>query len=305
MHAAAQDLEVLDQACGAIPSFLFDTQIAAGFVGYGTPSLVSLVEGELRVRLPKGDRLTDWLRRPLDEAQCSYAASDVVHLLQLRQVLLDRLDEAGRRQWVARQLRGKSRGVIRAVAAWRERRAAELDLPVRHVLSDLAVVGIAQKAPTSVDQLKSVRGLDGRHLRGEVAAQLLDAVKVGGDSPLPEPRSEPTPELDRDLRPAVTLVSAWLSQLGRDLSIETSLLGTRADIEGLLAGTRSRLAEGWRADLVGEPIRRLVDGGAALAFQGRGRLVLEARSRRPLDSAPLDAAASPDSESAPPGPPSD
>ena len=60
-----------------MPSRLFDTQIAAGFLGYGTPSLTALVEGEIGVRLPKGDRLTDWLRRPLDTRQEDYAASDV------------------------------------------------------------------------------------------------------------------------------------------------------------------------------------------------------------------------------------
>ena len=77
LHAAQQDLEVLALACGAKPELIFDTQIAAGFVGYSTPSLASLVQRELNISLPKGDRLTDWLRRPLTSDQCSYAASDV------------------------------------------------------------------------------------------------------------------------------------------------------------------------------------------------------------------------------------
>jgi len=101
MHAAAQDLEVLIRACGALPTRLFDTQIAAGFAGYSNPSLVTLVEGVLSVRLPKGDRLADWLRRPLSEDQREYAASDVVHLLALRRWLLDRLGRDGRESWAA------------------------------------------------------------------------------------------------------------------------------------------------------------------------------------------------------------
>ncbi|MBI2708389.1 MAG: ribonuclease D [Actinobacteria bacterium] len=308
MHAAAQDLEVLDLACGTLPSRLFDTQIAAGFAGYGTPSLAALVEGELGIRLPKGDRLTDWLRRPLDAAQSRYAASDVAHLLELRRRLEDRLTRSGRLDWAldeceamrsrgwagrapedawlrikeARTLRGRAQGVARSVAAWRERRAADQDQPVRHVLPDLAIVAIAQRAPTTADQLRSVRGLDGRHLRSDVSAQILEAVQAGLHAPPPEPRAEPAVEIDRDLRPAVTLVSAWLSQLARDLRIETSLLGTRADIEALLSTGTGRLTGGWRADLVGEPIRRLVDGDAALAFDGGGRLVLEARSGEPI-----------------------
>ena len=65
MHAATQDLEVLDLACETLPTRLFDTQLAAGFLGYSTPSLVSLLQAELKVAVGKGDRLTDWLRRPL------------------------------------------------------------------------------------------------------------------------------------------------------------------------------------------------------------------------------------------------
>ena len=75
MHAAGQDLEVLELACGTFPTTLFDTQLAAGFAGYATPSLAALAEQVVGVRLPKGDRLTDWLRRPLDADQLRYAAS--------------------------------------------------------------------------------------------------------------------------------------------------------------------------------------------------------------------------------------
>jgi ribonuclease D len=81
----------------------------------------------------------------------------------------------------------------------------------------------------------------------------------------------------------VALVSAWVSQLARDLEIDTGLLATRSDIEALLrADPAARLATGWRAELVGEPIRQLVDGAAALAFTGHGQLTLEARSHTPL-----------------------
>ena len=82
IHAAQQDLDVLTHAAGAVPARMFDTQIAAGFVGYGTPSLVSLLQGEIGVSPAKGDRLTDWLRRPLSDDQMQYAAVDVEYLLE-------------------------------------------------------------------------------------------------------------------------------------------------------------------------------------------------------------------------------
>src|SRR5690606_1974026 len=100
MHAASQDIEVFEKAVGTIPAALYDTQIAAGFLGYGTPSLTALVEGELGFRLPKGGRLTDRLRAPLDVLQKAYAASDVAHLLEVQSRLGARLAEARRTSWV-------------------------------------------------------------------------------------------------------------------------------------------------------------------------------------------------------------
>ncbi len=311
IHAADQDLEVLHLACGVVPTRLFDTQLAAGFVGQGVLSLSALVDRELGVPLPKGDRLTDWLRRPLDGPQREYAAADVAHLLGLHVKLREKLEARGRLDWAldeceslrvrsrascepdlawlrikeCRHLSGRATGVAKAVAAWRERRAAAKDLPTRFVLPDLAVVGIAQRAPANADQLGRIRGVEPRHHQGRAAAEILEAVQLGLRSHAQRPEPNHRRELDRRIRPAVTLVSAWLSQMGRDLAIETSLLGTRADIEALLSGQETaRLARGWRAELVGEPIRRLVAGEAALAFAAGadGVLVLEQRSHRRL-----------------------
>jgi ribonuclease D len=307
MHAAAQDIEALDRACGETPARLFDTQLAAGFIGYGSPSLAALVEGELGVRLVKGDRLTDWLARPLSDDVRAYAASDVVHLLELHTRLVDRLERRGRLTWAldecanlleaakrprepdeawwrvreARQLRGPAVGVAQSVAAWRERRAATVDQPVRFVLPDMALLAIAQRPPKGLDQLRRVRGLDERHLRGGGAEELLDAVHAGLAMPRSEQRLPRAGDVERHLRPAVALASAWLSQLGRELRIDTALLGTRGDLEALIRGDAdARLATGWRGEVVGAPVRRLLDGEAALAFDGKGGLVLEERSGR-------------------------
>lgn len=311
LHAADQDLEVLDTACGAIPTRLFDTQLAAGFIGMSSPSLVNLVERLLGHRLPKGDRLTDWTRRPLTAEQQAYAASDVDHLLELRDLLAARLEERGRLGWAeqeceallrrsrsaqdpttawwrikeSRQLRGKARGVAQEVAAWRERRAADLDIPPRFVLPDMAVAAIAQRPPRSRDDLGAVRGLDARHLKGGVVAAVLDAVQRGQALEPSQLRLPPVDDLDRTLRPAVTLVSAWVAQLADDLDIDAGLLATRSDLHAFLRGDAgARLANGWRHELVGTPVRHLVEGHAALAFDGRGGLALEARSYTPVDS---------------------
>jgi ribonuclease D len=300
LHAAQQDLDVLTRSCGTVPARLFDTQLAAGFLGYTTPSLTNLVSSELGVKLPKADRLTDWLRRPLSADQAAYAEADVAHLLAMHDRLTAQLESLGRLQWAldeceelrtrptgpgdpntawlklkdVRTLKGRSRGVARAVAAWRERRASDLDLPVRFVLSDLALLGIAQRPPHTLDELRHVRGLDERNARGLTGSELLAAVEDGLEHPVDPPASNGD-DLERHLRPAVTLVSAWVSQLAREARIDTGILATRADLVDLLRGDPdARLARGWRAGVVGEDIRHLVSGEAALAFDGKGGLRL-------------------------------
>jgi ribonuclease D len=307
MHAASQDLEILERACGSVPRLLFDTQVAAGFVGYASPGLGLLVHSELGITLPKADRLTDWMVRPLGAGVLEYAASDVAHLAEVRDLLCDKLRARDRLDWVldecelvrvkhstvtvaehawwrikdARSLRGRAAAVAQAVGAWREQKAAELDRPVRFVLPDLGVIAMAQRPPKSGEDLKRIRGLDERHSRGAFGRELLAAVETGLALPADAVQLPPTDGVDRALRPAVTLVTAWISQLARDLEIDTALLATRADVEALLnRDLGGRLSQGWRAAVVGEPVRLLVEGEASLAFDGAGQLVLESRSRR-------------------------
>jgi ribonuclease D len=299
-HAAQQDLDVLTHAVGAVPSHLFDTQVAAGFVGYGTPSLVALLQGELGITPAKGDRLTDWLRRPLTDAQRAYAAADVASLLELHDRLVAELTSLGRVGWVeaaceelrtrptgaidpmaawtklkdARSLRSRARAVAQAVAAWREREAAANDMPVRQVLPDLAILGISQRQPTTIDELAQARGVDERHRRGRIGREIIAAVAEGKVAE-PPPLPDAVDELDRSKRPAVTLVSAWVSQVARDARIDTALLATRADLVAALRGDPdARLANGWRAELVGDGLTRLLEGRAALTFDGKGSLRL-------------------------------
>lgn len=300
LHAAQQDLDVLTHAVGAVPRRMYDTQLAAGFLGYSTPSLVSLLQSELKVSAAKGDRLTDWLHRPLTSDQCEYAASDVAYLFALQDVLDEKLAADGRTAWAfdaclellarpvsgtdpdsawtrlkdVRILKPRARGVARAVAAWRERRAMSIDAPVRQVLPDLAILGIAQKQPRTLEELAQARGVDDRHTRGAIGKELLAVVAAGQtlDANLPSPDGE---DLDRSMRPAVALVSAWVSEIARQSHIDTALLATRNDLVSFLRGdAEARLASGWRHDLLGDGIRRLVAGKAALTFDGRGALNL-------------------------------
>ena len=309
LHAAQQDLDVLSHAIGVIPQRIFDTQVAAGFLGYSTPSLASLVNAELKIALPKGDRLTDWLRRPLTDGQKSYAASDVEHLFELHDLLTAKLDELGRTQWAldaceelrnrkvgpgdpadawqkqkdVRALKPRTRGVLASLAEWRERRAMASDIPPRQVLPDLALQGIAQREPASISELTQSRGVDERHTRGAVGTEILAAVRFGQEHPLEIPVSD-SDDVERHLRPAITLISAWLSEVARVQKIDNALLATRTDILAFIRQDQAaRLLAGWRRDLVGSDLKSLLSGELGLSFDGHGGLKMMRGSVSPED----------------------
>jgi ribonuclease D len=146
----------------------------------------------------------------------------------------------------------------------------DLDLPPRHVLSDIAILGIAQKAPRSAEEMLQSRGVDNRHVNGSQGRALLDAVKLGVDRSAEGDLSFPSHEgedLDKSMRPAATLVSAWVTELARQSDLDAGLLGTRKDINDLLSSAPgARMSEGWRAEIVGHDIEDLVAGRKALTF---------------------------------------
>jgi len=311
-HAAGQDLDILRTSCGVAPATVFDTQVAAGFLGMSTPSLARLVDRVLGISLPKADQLSDWLHRPIPAGQLAYAAGDVEHLLALRATMVDQLEERGRLAWAIeecaqvllgqrravvpeqawwkvgdmRKLTGRSRGVAQEVAAWRERRAAEVDRPRRSVLSDLAILTIAQRPPHNRQDLEKLRGVDTRHLAKGATAEILEAVQRGQALASDELRLPPEAAESRASQAAVAVCAGLVRQIADELQFDQGLLATRADIAQLVIGEPSRLDMGWRGDIAGGPIRRLLAGEVAAAFEPNGRLVLEARSHVPDGTAP-------------------
>ena len=300
VHAAQQDLEVLNYACGSAPNKIFDTQVAAGFIGMSSPSLSTLVQNELKVTLTKGDRLTDWLRRPLTANQCSYAATDVEYLMSLHDILVKKLGALGRADWVdnaceelrlkpagpsspedawlkikeVRTLKGSARGVAQALGQWRELRAMNANIPPRRVLSDMALLGIAQAQPQNSDELFRARGVEQRQLGAEMTREVLAAVAQGVILDVKFPVSDQE-DVDKDLRPAVGLITAWVGELARIHQIDATLLGTRLDILQFLRRVpNARLSQGWRSEIVGKDIDGILAGNMGISFDGKGGLRL-------------------------------
>ena len=309
LHAAEQDLEVLQHECGTQPRRMFDTQIGAGFIGYHTPSLASLHQHLLGVDLPKEARLSDWLQRPLPEPMLAYAAADVERLLEISGILHQELRARGRLEWAqeecallleradagrvsddawlrikeVRRMEGRPQALARAVAKWREEYAARSNQPVRHVLSDLGVAVVAQRLPRTLSQLREIRGVEPRNLRKGADKELLRFLDQIRAADLDIKSRKKAPALDPALKPAVSLITSWAAQHAAEADLDPTLVATRSDIEALIRGDPDcRALKGWRADIVASPVQRLLNGTAAVAFDSQGKLVLEERSGRPI-----------------------
>jgi ribonuclease D len=131
---------------------------------------------------------------------------------------------------------------------------------------------VVQRPPRSREDLAGIRGIDGR-LREHTANDLLGAVTEGLELATSELRLPESDRIDRSLAPAVTVLGAWLAQRASELDLDPSLLATRAELTQMLQDRPSRLATGWRADLVGEPLQRLLRGEAALVLRDGGRRI--------------------------------
>jgi ribonuclease D len=297
-HAGGQDFEIMNRACGVHPSRVFDTQIAAGFLGYGSASLSTLVNEFLGRRMNKSPQLSDWFQRPLTAEQITYAEADVAHLLELRAVLETRLADAGRLEWAtdecrrlsiprspeidtawwrlkgSSQLRGVARGRAQELAAWRERAAREADRPARSIVPDETIVGVAERPPRSAADIPKSRLFDPRKLSAATVEELIAAAARGGDL-APGDIRRPPDSLPSRLQGLAALLAAWVSQQARDLSIDPALLATRRDLEAFLQNEPDlRICQGWRGEVIGASVARIAAGRAAVAYDGAGALVL-------------------------------
>jgi ribonuclease D len=297
-HAGDRDFDIIERACGVRPARVFDTQVAAGFLGYGTAALATLLGEFLGLAVDKGQRMSDWFRRPLSREQIAYAEADVAHLLDLRAVLEAALEERGRLGWAVEEserlirtrtpddrtvwwrlkgshrLTGPARGPAQELAAWRERMARSTDRPASTVLPDEVIVALAEAPPRSAADIPRSRMFDPRKLAGATVQDIIAAAARGADLS-PDAIRRPPDRLPAHLEGLAALIGAWVAQQARDWSIDPALLATRRDIEVFLQDEAGcRLCDGWRADLVASAVKRIAAGQAAVAFDGRGSLVL-------------------------------
>ena len=297
-HAARQDIEIFVLRFGDVPRPLFDTQIAAMVAGFGEQvgydALVAALAGG---SIDKAHRFSDWSARPLSAAQITYAAADVTYLRTVYRELRARLQKDGRLEWVAEEMaeladpalyradpeamwerlrpRSSNRrflGMVRALAAWREREAQRVNIPRQRLLRDETLLEIAATAPGDPDALARARGISRGFAEGRTGASLLAAVaeaKALPDDALPEaPRgrdgARPSPAL-------VSLLKVLLAAKCEDHHVAARLVASSDDIDRLATEEAPDIAalHGWRREVFGEDALALKQGRVALGVAGR------------------------------------
>ena len=283
VHSARQDIEVIFQTAGAMPARLFDTQIAAALLGMqpqiGYAGLVNELFG---VEIPKSHTRADWSQRPLPDALLHYAVEDVEYLLPAYEILCERLEKAGRKDWAeqdsqllldeslydvddtqavqrlkgARNLRGRRRSAAERLAVWREAEAARRNRPRQWILRDSALLEIALELPETGAALQRIEGLPGK-LAERSGEKLLAIVAQSADDENDYlPPSAPNDRQKKLLKTMQTTVA----NCARELGISPELLAPRKELSAaILTGARdSRVFRGWRRELIGEQLLRLL-----------------------------------------------
>jgi ribonuclease D len=299
-HAARQDIEIIWNMAKTIPHPIFDSQVAAMVLGYGDSisydQLVQRITGDV---LDKSNRFTDWTRRPLTDAQTTYALSDVTHLRDVYIKLASDLEKRGRTSWVeaemgiltspetyradpanawerlkARVRKPKELAVLMEIAAWREREAQTRDVPRSRVLKDDVLGDLATQAPTTIEKLGHLRSLPKGFERSRWGEAIVEAVQRGVDR---DPKT--LPRFER-FRPAqngaatVELLKVLLRMTAESHGVAAKVIATVDELDRIAADDEADVPamKGWRRELFGDKAIALKHGKLALAVD-KGRVI--------------------------------
>lgn len=290
-HSGSQDIELFYYATGTTPKSVFDTQVAAEVLGYGeSASYATLVKKICKVEVDKSSRFTDWMRRPLSQAQVEYALSDVTYLCDVYEKLSGDLEAKGRAHWIAEEMadllnpeeyenkpedawkRIRTRGgsqkflrAVKAIAAWREEKAKLENVPRQRMLRDEILLEVAAQDPKSIDELKAMRRLQNMNMGGRLGEVLVGLLKAARES-------EEVIELKKEapIHPSAALVELLKVVLKAQCEqhmVTQKLVARSDDIdkisaleEDILLQSDIKCMHGWRYDVFGKAALELKNG---------------------------------------------
>jgi len=295
-HAARQDLEIFFIEGGVFPKPLFDTQVAAMVCDFGEQvGYETLVRKISKESLDKSSRFTDWSRRPLTDAQKTYAIGDVTHLRGIYEFLKAKIEKSNRTKWVEEELKvllspetyliqpenawkrvktrsnsGRFMAIVKELAAFRESYAQRRNVPRNRVYKDEAMLEMASTKPKTIQDLGRSRLLQREARKGEIAEGILAAVAKGqqvdsADFPKPDKTREKL-----QVNPALAdLLRVLLKSKAEEAGVALKLIATSAELDAIAAGLRDgKSLSGWRNEVFGKDALRLCDGKIALTAQG-------------------------------------
>ncbi len=296
-HAAREEFLFCYRACGKRPKKLFDVQLAAGMIGLEYPAAyANLVSKILGKTIDKGETRTDWVRRPLSQRQIDYALQDVVHLKPLYEAILASLEKLNRTAWLEEEmvawqtslelscdepqwqrvagisgLKSRALAIVRELWTVRDQEAEKKNRSPKRVLADDLIVELARRGTSDPNRLKAIRGFDNR-VAASMVARISSAIAKANE--LPE--SELPQRLPRSKTINLGLLGQFLTTALKIVcmheNISSAIVGTSQDVRDLAAwrmGLASSdsvpsLAKGWRAEIIGQLIEKMLDGSVAI-----------------------------------------
>lgn len=278
LHDSGQDLQHLHRWCGALPKTIFDTRVAAGFCGMlSTLSLRQLLIDTVAIELPKTETRTNWLRRPLSEAQLLYAADDVAYMDEVKTLLEERAHALGNFEWMMEEMQtlddpslytqngvedawkrmkvpvtafktDRQRVRLRVLATWREETAIERNLPRSWVVGDKELVAAALNPPETPEKLPP-RTVPKAFQEAFFA--VLEAAEHAPEEDVPEF----TPLASAEQRKQATAVMKVIEEVAKTRHVDTGLFGSRADVTAFCQDPENpehQLNRGWRKEALGD-----------------------------------------------------
>ena len=299
LHSCSEDLEVFKCYAKGQPEPLFDTQVAASFLGLG-PSLgyAALAKELIDIYIDKGESRTNWMARPLSDKQLDYAAKDVLHLKPIYEMLKERLDEQGIYHYVTLEgalavakrkqakavediyldIKGSWRlsevelTVLQHIASWRQQEAERRDLALNFVVKEANLIAIAKNQPRNLSQLRQLSGMLPQEVRYHGNA-ILNSVQQGIELPEAEMPKKIVRLVDfPGYKKAYKDLSSTIEQTAEQINIPPEAIASKRQVNQLLSwrwkldeqarahAFKPDLLQGWRNDVVGEQLLAQLDG---------------------------------------------
>lgn len=283
MHACSEDLEVIARQFALRPANVVDTQLGHAFLTpHFSASYAALVAHYLGIVLQKHETRSDWLQRPLTAQQIAYAIEDAAYLRTIWERERDALAASGRLSWFTEEmalvlakpvlepeasyraigglwrLSDTELGVLRSLAAWRERLARRRDLPRAWLVRDPVLLTMAQRESLTEDDLDHLLP---KRAAKRFAPALLDAHRRGLADPNPPPR--PPKPLSRAGNEVVKEMRAVVRSSAEQLGMAPELLARRRDLIAAYRCFQERGAlpahfDGWRADILRDALANVL-----------------------------------------------